>query len=134
MNRIWIGSALLAVALAAGAKEAPAVAADPQLEQRVTALAEQLRCLVCQNQTVADSSAEFALDLRREVRTQLAAGQTEQQVRDFMVARYGEFVLYRPPLKRGTWLLWFGPAGALAAGLAMLVLTLRRQPTEAEAA
>jgi cytochrome c-type biogenesis protein CcmH len=108
----------------AGAAEAPPVAADPVLEQRVMALSEELRCLVCQNQTIADSHAELAIDLRNQVREQMAAGRTDQQVIDYMVQRYGDFVLYRPPFKALTWLLWLGPFALLIGGIALLVLKL----------
>ncbi len=115
------------------AAEAPPVAADPVLERRVLSLSEQLRCLVCQNQTIAESHAELAIDLRNQVREQLAQGSSEQQVIDYMVARYGDFVMYRPPFKPMTWLLWWGPALLLAAGLGGLALQLhRRAATEPE--
>ncbi len=100
---------------------------DPALEKRVAALSEQLRCLVCQNQSLADSSADLALDLKNQVREQLAAGKSEQQVVDFMVARYGDFVLYRPPVKTATWLLWFGPFVLLVVAVAALGLRLMRR-------
>lgn len=100
---------------------------DAVLEQRVQTLAEELRCLVCQNQSLADSHAPLALDLKRQVREQLAAGQSNQQVIDFMVARYGDFVLYRPPVKASTWLLWFGPFLLLAVALAVLLRRLARR-------
>jgi cytochrome c-type biogenesis protein CcmH len=103
------------------------------LEKRVMALSEELRCLVCQNQTIAESHAELAIDLRNQVREQLAAGRSEQQVTDYMVQRYGDFVLYRPPVKRLTWLLWGGPFGLLAAGLALLFVRLRGRRDVAEA-
>lgn len=131
----WI-PVLLACVLAllpAQAAEAPPVAADPVLEQRVLSLSEQLRCLVCQNQTIAESHAELAIDLRNQVREQLAQGSSEQQVIDYMVARYGDFVMYRPPFKPMTWLLWWGPALLLAAGLGGLALQLhRRAASESE--
>lgn len=104
--------------------EAPA---DPRFEARVAAIAAELRCLVCQNQTIADSNAELAVDLRRIIREQLAAGRTEREVLDFMAARYGDFVLYRPPLKPTTALLWGGPALMVALGGAALWFTLRRR-------
>lgn len=121
---------LAALAVQASAPPVPPAEADPALEQRVAALAEQLRCLVCQNQSLADSNASLALDLKNQVREKLAAGQSEQQVVDFMVARYGDFVLYRPPVKATTWLLWFGPFVLLAAAVAALLVRLarRRQP------
>ena len=109
-----------------GGEAAPA-APDPVLEQRVMDLASELRCLVCQNQTLADSNADLAVDLRRQIREQLKAGATERQVVDFLVARYGDFVLYRPPLKPATVLLWFGPFALLALGVFLLVRRIRRQ-------
>lgn len=106
---------------------------DVQLEKRVDALSAELRCLVCQNQTLADSHAELALDLKQQVREKLAAGMSERDVIDFMVERYGDFVLYRPPVRATTWLLWFGPFLLLAVGLGLLVRRLRaRAPKENE--
>ena len=102
-------------------------ATDPVLEQRVTHVAQQLRCLVCQNQTIADSQAQLALELKAAAREQLVQGRSEQDVIDFMVARYGDFVLYRPPVKASTWLLWFGPFVLLAAALLLLLRALRGQ-------
>lgn len=113
----WIAALLMALALSAHA--------DADLDKRAAALEEELRCLVCQNQTIADSHAGLAADLRREVREQLAQGKSEQEVLDFMVQRYGDFVLYRPPVKSTTWLLWFGPALLLLAGVALLMSRLR---------
>ena len=81
------------------------------------ALAEELRCLVCQNQTLADSHADLAVDLRQEIRELMQKGQSDEEVKRYLVARYGDFVLYRPPLKSSTWLLWFGPAVLLVGGL-----------------
>ena len=104
-----------------------ALAADPVAEKRLQALSEELRCLVCQNQTIADSNAELAQDLRREIRTMIKAGQSDQQIIDFMVARYGDFVLYRPPLKAITLLLWGGPVALLLLGIALLRSYLKRR-------
>lgn len=118
---------LLSMAAMAHAEEAAPVAADPALEARVMQIATELRCLVCQNQTIADSHADLAVDLRRQVRQMLSEGQNKQQVLDYMTARYGDFVLYRPPLKDSTALLWFGPALLLVGGLALLVGVLRRR-------
>jgi cytochrome c-type biogenesis protein CcmH len=103
---------------------------DPALEKRVSALADELRCLVCQNQTLADSNAPLAVDLRNQIREQLAGGASEREVVDFMVARYGDFVLYRPPFKASTLLLWAGPFLFLLLGVAVLVrrLTKPRPP------
>jgi cytochrome c-type biogenesis protein CcmH len=108
----------------------PAFSEDPNLEKRVTGLAHELRCLVCQNQTIADSNAPLAVDLRNQIREQLAAGKSESDVMDFMVARYGDFVLYRPPLKASTVLLWAGPFVFLLLGMFLLYrrVTRRRPP------
>ena len=103
---------------------------DPKLEERVTALSNELRCLVCQNQTLADSNAPLAVDLRNTIREQLSKGASEKQVVDFMTARYGDFVLYRPPLKATTILLWLGPFLFLAAGVAVFVKRIRKRPEE----
>jgi cytochrome c-type biogenesis protein CcmH len=122
--------ALVVFALAAvltHAQEARPMAADPALEQRVLKLSENLRCLVCQNETIAASHADLAVDLRNQVREQLKAGKSEREVLDFMVARYGEFVLYTPPLKASTVLLWIGPFVLLAAMGFVLVRTLRQR-------
>jgi cytochrome c-type biogenesis protein CcmH len=100
---------------------------DPALERRVMDLAHELRCLVCQNQTIADSQAPLAVDLRNQMREQIAAGKSDREVVDFMVARYGDFVLYRPPLKASTVLLWAGPFIFLIAGFWVLVRFLRRR-------
>ena len=100
---------------------------DAALEKRVRELSTELRCLVCQNQTLADSNAPLAVDLRNQVREQLKAGKSERDVVDFLVARYGDFVLYRPPLKASTVLLWAGPFLLLAFGLLLLVLRIRRK-------
>ena len=100
---------------------------DAALEKRVRELSTELRCLVCQNQTLADSNAPLAVDLRNQVREQLKAGKSERDVVDFLVARYGDFVLYRPPLKASTVLLWTGPFLLLAFGLLLLVLRLGRK-------
>ncbi|TMH72048.1 MAG: cytochrome c-type biogenesis protein CcmH [Betaproteobacteria bacterium] len=118
---------VLTAPFAAGAREAPPVGQDPVIEQRMMALAEELRCLVCQNQTLADSHADLAVDLRQEIRELMQKGQSDEQVKRYLVARYGDFVLYRPPLKSSTWLLWFGPAVLLVGGLATLYLVLLRR-------
>ena len=105
----------------------PALAQDPEMEKRVTALATELRCLVCQNQTLADSNAPLAVDLRNQIREQLKGGKSEQDVIDFMVARYGDFVLYRPPFKATTIALWAGPFVFLVLGAWLLLRLLRRR-------
>ena len=120
---------LLLLLLCAGAmaKEAAPVAADPALEARVVAITAELRCLVCQNQTIADSTSGLADDLRNQVREQLRKGASDAQVLAFMTERYGDFVLYRPPFKASTALLWLGPTALLVIGLGALVLVLRRR-------
>jgi cytochrome c-type biogenesis protein CcmH len=97
------------------------------LEARMLAITAELRCLVCQNQTIADSHADLAIDLRQQVRELLQKGMTNQQITDYMTARYGDFVLYRPPFKSTTALLWVGPGVMLVGGLLVLVLVLRRR-------
>ncbi len=114
---------LLALAFSASA----GAAEDPALDKRVASLANELRCLVCQNQTLADSNAPLAVDLRNQIREQLAGGASEGDVRDFMVARYGDFVLYRPPLKASTVLLWAGPFLLLLVGAALLARRIARR-------
>jgi cytochrome c-type biogenesis protein CcmH len=118
---------VLTAPFAAGAREAPPVGQDPVIEHRMMALAEELRCLVCQNQTLADSHADLAVDLRQEIRELMQKGQSDEEVKRYLVARYGDFVLYRPPLRATTWLLWFGPAVLLVGGLATLYLVLLRR-------
>jgi len=94
--------------------------------ERLKRLSEELRCLVCQNQTLADSNADLAVDLKRQIETLLAQGQSDNQIRDYMVARYGDFVLYRPPLQGNTLLLWIGPFAMLAGGGLLWWLIQRR--------
>jgi cytochrome c-type biogenesis protein CcmH len=125
--RVLLGGCLLAACLALGAKEAAPEAADPALEARMVRITSELRCLVCQNQTIADSNASLAVDLRREARALLKQGKSDAEVVDYMTARYGDFVLYRPPMRATTLLLWFGPALMLAGGAAVLVIVLRRR-------
>jgi cytochrome c-type biogenesis protein CcmH len=125
--RILLAAGVLAASAAASARDAPPEAADPALEARMVRITSELRCLVCQNQTIADSNAALAVDLRREARELLKEGKSDAEVVDYMTARYGDFVLYRPPLRATTVLLWFGPALLLAAGGAVLVLVLRRR-------
>ena len=109
------------------AKEAPLAAADPAVEKRMLSLAAELRCLVCQNQTIADSNAPLAEDLRRQVREMIARGDSDKQIIEFMTQRYGDFVLYRPPLKGTTAALWFGPFALLLGGLTIFIVVLRRR-------
>ena len=99
----------------------------PQHEERYYCLLDELRCLVCQNQTIAESDADLAKDLRSEVKKMLQAGATDSEITEFMVSRYGDFVLYRPPVKPRTWLLWFGPLIFLVIALVVLTRLLRKQ-------
>ncbi len=112
LSMLWLSSAVLAQPM-------------PEAQQREARLAAELRCLVCQNQTIADSNADLAQDLRRQIREQITAGKSDAQIIDFMTARYGDFVLYRPPLKVITILLWFGPA-LIFAGAVVLVWRMKR--------
>jgi len=128
MKRIaWLLAILLSLA------PAPAIAGeaqpneDPQIEVRMRALTEQLRCLVCQNETLADSRADLAEDLRREIRKEIKAGKTDPEIIAFLTQRYGDFILYNPPVKRTTYLLWFGPFVILLGGIAVLYRYLRRR-------
>jgi cytochrome c-type biogenesis protein CcmH len=131
MIRVVRCAAMLAwcAALASPAYAADAVPTeqDRGTQSRATEIAEQLRCLVCQNQTIADSNADLAVDLRRQVREQIAAGRTDREIIDFMTARYGDFVLYRPPFRATTALLWGGPALLLAIGAFMLARLIRER-------
>ncbi|MBK7333497.1 MAG: cytochrome c-type biogenesis protein CcmH [Betaproteobacteria bacterium] len=117
----------LALALAAGAAFAQQSAPDVAFEARLKRLEADLRCLVCQNQTLADSNAPLAEDLRREVRTLALSGKSDAEIRTFLVARYGDFVLYDPPVKESTWLLWFGPFLLLGGGVVAWLAIVRRR-------
>ena len=119
--------------LAASAADAVPTEKDAVVASRVVKLSEKLRCLVCQNQTIADSNADLAEDLRRQIREQIAAGRSDAQILDYMVARYGDFVLYEPPLKPTTVLLWAGPALLLVIGFVVLARVLRTRREEAAA-
>ena len=122
---------MIALALCLGfgvqAKVAPNLSADPALEARMMVIAEELRCLVCQNETIAASHADLAIDLKNQIRIKLTQGQSQKQILDFMVERYGDFVLYRPPLKTTTVLLWLGPFVLLGMAVLMLVMTVRQR-------
>ena len=109
------------------AKEATPMAEDPVLEKRVNEISAELRCLVCQNQTIADSHAELAVDLKNQVREMVKQGQSQDEIVDYMVQRYGDFVRYRPPVKASTILLWVGPFLLLVIGLVVLVVNLRKR-------
>lgn len=127
----WLHALVFAVALAAafGARAGvdPLPFADRAEELRFQALTKQLRCLVCQNESLNDSSAPLAADLRRDVFEQMRSGKSDEEIKTWLTTRYGEFVLYDPPLRGGTWLLWFGPLLVLAAGAAGVAMTVRRR-------
>jgi cytochrome c-type biogenesis protein CcmH len=130
MRRLLLCLLLLAGLLAPEVRAATSpdeMLADPALEQRARALSKQLRCLVCQNQSIDDSNADLADDLRRLVRERLKAGDSDQQIIDFLTARYGDFVLLKPPVEPATWGLWFGPAALLLLGAGGIALHLRRR-------
>ena len=103
---------------------------DPAQEARFRSLGQELRCLVCQGQSIADSNAELAQDLKREVYRMILEGRSDQEIKDFMVARYGDYVLLTPPMKSSTYLLWFGPFVLLAIGLAALLVVIKRRPAK----
>jgi len=123
----------LQCALAAHANEAAPLADDPVVEQRLIIIAEELRCLVCQNESLAGSRADLAMDLRREVRTLIKSGKSDAEIKEYLVSRYGDFVLYRPPVKPTTWLLWFGPLLLLLGAIWMLVGIIRRNQNQKDA-
>ncbi|SBT05345.1 Cytochrome c-type biogenesis protein CcmH [Candidatus Accumulibacter aalborgensis] len=130
--RRWLMVFLLALAGSFGgqtlhADEAVPLADNELTEKRLVAISSELRCLVCQNESLAGSHAELANDLRREIRTLIEDGRSDAEIMEFMVSRYGDFVRYRPPLKGTTLLLWFGPGVLFIVGLAALVLYLRRR-------
>lgn len=126
MKRVLFVIFVLVFAGAAIAKEAQPNE-DPQIAQRMKVLTEQLRCLVCQNETLADSKADLAEDLRKEIREQMKAGKSDQEIIAFLTQRYGDFVLYKPPVKSTTYLLWFGPFVLLIVGTAVLYRFLKRR-------
>jgi cytochrome c-type biogenesis protein CcmH len=131
----WLVAALaLALATLAFGQAEELAHPDAKVEQRLKALAEELRCLVCQNQTIADSNAALALDLRNQIRMQIAEGRSDAQIRDYMVERYGDFVLYRPPFKASTLALWLGPAALLVVGAFVFWGVVRRRPIAPAAA
>jgi cytochrome c-type biogenesis protein CcmH len=128
----WLVALMAALlAFAAQAKEAVPMADDEAVEQRLIGIAEELRCLVCQNESLAGSHAELAQDLRREIRSLIRQGKTDPEVMEFLVSRYGDFVRYRPPLKPTTWLLWGGPFIFTVAGVGGLIFFLSRRRSAA---
>lgn len=120
MKRLWM--ALLCAVIAV-----PSWATSSNAEKRLLDIAAELRCLVCQNESIAASRADLAVDLRQQIREQIQAGQSDAEIREYMVERYGDFVLYRPPFKATTLLLWLGPALLLLFGLIVLVVSLARR-------
>ncbi len=127
MKRIFLAT-LIALSLGSVfAKDAAPLADDPVTEQRLISISEEMRCLVCQNESLAGSRSDLANDLRREIRILISEGKSDDQIRSFMVERYGDFVLYRPPVKPVTWLLWIGPFVILGIGIAGLLVYLRRR-------
>ena len=127
---LWLALCAALVALAplpAAAREAAPATADPVLEANVMRISSELRCLVCQNETIAASNADLAVDLRNQVREMLRQGRSDAEVMTYMTDRYGDFVRYRPPVNPTTWVLWYGPAALLVGGVAVLVLVLRRR-------
>ena len=132
MKKLALLLALMLLLPYGWAKEAAPVAEDPEIERRMIALSEDLRCLVCQNESLAGSRADFANDLRREIREQMHANKSDKEIVDFLVARYGDFVLYRPPVKSSTMFLWFGPFIFLLIGAVLLVVYLKRRRNQIE--
>ena len=127
MKQIFLAT-LIALSLGSVfAKDAAPLADDPVTEQRLISISEEMRCLVCQNESLAGSRSDLANDLRREIRILISEGKSDDQIRSFMVQRYGDFVLYRPPVKPVTWLLWIGPFVILGIGIAGLLVYLRRR-------
>jgi cytochrome c-type biogenesis protein CcmH len=131
--KYWLAFILaLQSAFSCYAAEAMPLADDPVVEQRMLSISEELRCLVCQNETLAASRADLAQDLRRELRTLIKENKTDKEIMDYMVSRYGDFVRYRPAVKPITWLLWFGPFLLLFAAVAVLVRMIRRNQRSVE--
>ena len=132
---LFLVLSLLSTAAYASRTNEAAVADDPVAEKRLQELSKELRCLVCQNETIADSNAELAVDLRREIRGMIHDGKSNAEILDFMVSRYGDFVLYRPPVKGITMLLWGGPLALLLIGILAMRSYLKRrsQQTAAQA-
>lgn len=123
---------LLLISSIGWTKEATPVAEDPEIEKRMLALTMDLRCLVCQNEPISDSRAEFSNDIRREIREQIKANKTDDEIIQFLVDRYGDFILYNPPMKPTTLLLWFGPVVLFLISLGSLVFYLRRRRIQIE--
>ena len=127
MKRIFLTVLIVFSLSSAFANDAVPLADDPVTEQRLISISEEMRCLVCQNESLSGSRSDLANDLRREIRILIKEGKSDDQIRTFMVERYGDFVLYNPPVKPITWLLWIGPFVMLAIGIAGLLTYLRRR-------
>jgi cytochrome c-type biogenesis protein CcmH len=134
MNKLIVLLASLLLSVSLSAKEAAPLAEDPAVEKRLVNIAEELRCLVCQNESLAGSQADLAKDLREEVRGLIKSGKSDEEVKDFLVSRYGDFVLYRPQVKPITYALWAGPFVLLLVGIVVLVRYLRRRNEQVEEA
>jgi cytochrome c-type biogenesis protein CcmH len=130
VKHLFISFFLLFSSLGVCAKEAPLLAQDPIVEQRLISISEELRCLVCQNESLAGSRADLAQDLRQEVREMIKQGKSDEQIKEFLVSRYGDFVLYRPPVKPVTWLLWLGPFAFLFVGILVLWNYMRHRQSQ----
>lgn len=130
MKQIFLAVLITLFVSGVFAKDAAPIADDPVVEQRLISISEEMRCLVCQNESLAGSRSDLANDLRREIRTLIGEGKTDDQIRSFMVERYGDFVLYRPPVKPITWLLWIGPFIILFIGIVGLLMYLRRRNSD----
>ncbi len=115
------------IPIGGSAKDAQPSAEDPVLEERVLSLSRELRCLVCQNETLADSRADLAVDLRNQIREQMKAGKSDKEIMAFLTERYGKFILFRPPIDPTTYLLWFGPFVLLLGGLLLLFRYVKRR-------
>jgi cytochrome c-type biogenesis protein CcmH len=134
LTAILLGITLLAAVPVRAAVDLTDFGGNKELEERYQTLVTELRCLVCQNQTIADSNADLAKDLRREVHDMLVAGKTDDDIKDFMLERYGDFVLYKPPVRTSTVPLWVGPFILLAIGLVVVVVIIRRRTSQAQPA
>jgi cytochrome c-type biogenesis protein CcmH len=133
MKRL-LATLLALAALAAWGQSSEVANADPKVEARLKAIAHELRCLVCQNQTIADSDAPLAVDLRQQTRAMIREGKSDEEIRAYMVERYGDFVLYKPPFNAVTAVLWIGPGLLIAGGFLAMFVTLRRRRAAAQAA
>jgi cytochrome c-type biogenesis protein CcmH len=132
VRRLLVGLALLCATGAACAIDSETPFPDPGLQARYTELTHELRCLVCQDETVADSNAELAADFRRQIHEMVAAGKSDAEIKAYMVKRYGDFVLYKPPVQSNTALLWVGPFILLMVALSVVFLVVMRRAGQSE--